>query len=216
MSSTVRPQNEAVTFNETVQDSYSDMTGIQSSASALQNSTVSFTLEAPGPTDVSVGGTVGFHILREDEVQTSTTFTMTFGVSVPSTFTLTESSTLEGGYLGGDGEVFFSGATLNPGTTPVSFYQTNLIPYIFTLAQEPGAGAGPLNPITGEPNLTYGGALAPGTYTYYVIAGGNGSDFEGGSLTFTSDFLITPTPEPVALPLLGIGALAILRRRRSA
>jgi len=197
-------------FNETVQDSYSDMTGRQEGAYAQQTSSV---FNVPG--DISSGGEVRFNVSGpgEDNVTATDETLVTFTLDGPANFNLTESSNWEGGYLGGDGEVFFAGATLNGGTTPVSFYQTNLIPYIFTLAQEPGAGAGPLNPITGEPNLTYSGALSPGTYTYRVAAGGNDSNNAFGDLTFSSDFQITPTPEPLTLSLLGMTALALLRRR---
>lgn len=212
-------QNSDGPFNQTVQDSYSDMTGRQEGAYAQLTSSVSLpnsAFEVPG--DISAGGEIRFNVSGpgEDNVTTRDETLVTFTLDGPANFNLTESSNFEGGYLGGNGEVFFSGATLNAGTTPVSLYQTNLIPYIFTLAQEPGAGAGPLNPITGEPNLTYSGTLSPGTYTYCVAAAGEDSNNAFGDLTFSSDFQITPVPEPLPLSLLGMGAVAMLRKRRSA
>jgi hypothetical protein len=197
-------------FNETVQDSYSDMTGRMESSYAQQSSSIS-----SFGNDISSGGEVRFSVSGpgQEMVITQDETLVTFTLSTPASFTLTESSSLENDSLGGDGEVGFPGATLITGTSPVNPFQTNLIPYIFTLAQEPGAGTGTLNPITGEPNLTYSGALSPGTYPYRVAAGGNDSNNAFGDLTFSSDFQITPTPEPLTLSLLGMTALALLRRR---
>lgn len=211
------PQGAGVAFNQTVQDSYSDGTGtsfgINETALSQQTSSIAYTNSSGQTLDVNVGGTVSFNMVGFDYVETDNSCLLTFTLNSPAVFSITESSNLEQSPLGGDGENQFAGGNLSPGTSPLVL-EPNLIPYISTLAQESG-GAGTPNPITGKPDLTYSATVAPGTYTYWVFAGGHGTDHEGGTLTFTSDFQITPTPEPVALPLLGMSAVAMLPRRRS-
>lgn len=188
-------------INQTVADSISTQ-----NASAQQTSSVS-------GDDISVAGTVSFGITSgnpENNVQTSTQCSVTFTLFSPAMFTLTEQSSLENDPQGSDGEVGCFGAVLVSGAGPILSSTPSLIPIIPVLFNQEVVDR------STRPNLTYNGTLAPGTYTYEIGAGGNGSDLEGGSLTFSSDFQLAPTPEPASLSLLGMGALAMLRKRRGA
>ncbi|HSZ58007.1 MAG TPA: hypothetical protein VK797_20255 [Tepidisphaeraceae bacterium] len=193
------PYANLLNFNESVQDSYPT-----ENASSQQISSVTAPMFMSPGADVSVGGSVSFQITAPlDEMETSSAFLMTFTLDSPATFSLTENSNLESAPLGGDGEVEFPGGQLYVGST---VNPPSIIPNIDTLWLQQGR-------LTGNPPLTYSGTLAPGTYTYDASAFGNGDIYEGGSVTYGTDFQLSPVPEPVALPLLGMAALAMLRRR---
>ncbi|MEM6751118.1 MAG: PEP-CTERM sorting domain-containing protein, partial [Planctomycetota bacterium] len=79
----------------------------------------------------------------------------------------------------------------------------HLDPLAFGTDLLPGLAGGGISGGTGIP----GGVLGPGTYTYLIQQTG----------PQTSDYLVdlVVVPEPAALSMLTLGAVAVLRRRRA-
>ena len=60
----------------------------------------------------------------------------------------------------------------------------------------------------------FSATLTPGTYTFVTTGYSNGN-FGSFSNSILGPGTITPTPEPATMAALGLGAFALLRRRRS-
>lgn len=190
-------------FDKTVHDTF-DANGRHEESSAHQTSSVSLSgqtlhVTANGEISLTVGEFGNPPI--DEEVETRSSYSVTFTLDAPATYTLTEQSSLQTDSNGSVGPVAFRGSQLLQGGT-------NLLPQLMGLSSTAAQ--------------TFTGTLAAGTYTYSGLAGGNSDVQDTGSATFSTDFTLTsaatsavPLPASVWMALTALPLAAVAVRRRA-
>ena len=187
---------------QTVQDSLAVppnmvSNGYSAQASAQMNSTLSIAPSGQSA-EFSVSGTTSFAITGQTETSSLITCQIVFTLDQPTAVSLTETSSL-GSSTGSGGDMQFFGAQLYNGQPQPPFNpSTNILPNIGQVFAEGGS---------------YAGVLSPGTYTYFVQAGGNDDVDSPSPLNITTDLMLSPVPEPTAAVPLAVTVLGMIRRR---
>src|SRR5665213_1507740 len=128
----------------------------------------------------AVGGTTSIANTGQIETLATINTTIVFTLTVPTAWTLAEQASDGGAGMSG-GDLQFWGAQLYAGQPQFPSILDSLLPGIGEVYTDGGHASG---------------VLAPGTCTYIVTSGGN-DDHDIATLTASSNFSLTETPEPV-------------------